>query len=130
MIGLTLDSNVYITALHFRDARLLNLARAGSIRVDASDAILDETIGVLRDKFDWDGYRLRFARLELLKIVNLVQPAQTVSVADDPDDDRVLECAIEAGSDIIVTWNKDLLRLKEHHGIKIMKPGQFLADAR
>jgi hypothetical protein len=31
------------------------MARAGMIRFDTSDAILDESIGVLRDKFHWDG---------------------------------------------------------------------------
>jgi hypothetical protein len=36
-------------------SRLIGMARAGMIRFDTSDAILDESIGVLRDKFHWDG---------------------------------------------------------------------------
>ena len=31
------------------------MARAGIFRLDVSEAIPDETIGVLRDKFAWDG---------------------------------------------------------------------------
>ena len=126
MISVTLDSNIYVSALQFRGARLLGMARAGIIRVDTSDAILDETIGVLRDKFGWDGYRLRFARLELLKLANRVEPKQKLTAADDPDDDRVLECALEAGSDFIITSDDDLLRLAEYSGIKIVRPADFL----
>jgi len=29
--------------------------RGGTLRIDASDAIIDETMGVLRVKFGWDG---------------------------------------------------------------------------
>jgi putative PIN family toxin of toxin-antitoxin system len=122
----TLDSNIYITALQFRDARLLGMARSGLLRIDTSDAILDETIGVLRDKFGWEGYRLHFARLELLKFVNRVQPNETISVAGDPDDNRILECAVVAGSDFIVTHDKDLLRLREYQGIEIVRLADFL----
>jgi hypothetical protein len=47
-------------------------------------------------------------------------PTQTIDVIkEDPDDNRILECAVTAGSDVIVTYDKDLLRLGEHMGIKI-----------
>lgn len=52
-------------------ARLLGMASSGGMRIDTSDAILAETIGVLRDKFGWDGYRLLFAREELRKLANV-----------------------------------------------------------
>jgi len=66
VISATFDSNIYVSALQFGGvgARLLGMARAGAIRIDTSDAILAEVIGVLRDKFGWDGYRLHFANLE------------------------------------------------------------------
>ena len=128
MISVTVDSNIYVSALQFGGigVRLVGMARSGVIRVDASEAILAETIGVLRDKFGWDGYRLHFARLELRKVVHIVGPTQTLKVTDDPDDNRVLECAIAADSDCIVTYDKDLLRLREYAGIKIVRAADFL----
>jgi hypothetical protein len=50
VIGLTLDSNIYVSALQFGGigTRFLGMARAGSIRIDTSEAILAETMGVLR----------------------------------------------------------------------------------
>ena len=76
MIGVTLDSNIYVSALQFGGigVRLVGMARAGAIRMDTSEAILAETMGVLRDKFGWDGYRLHFARLELRKFACVVEP--------------------------------------------------------
>ncbi len=77
MISVTLDSNIYISALEFGGigARFLGMARAGMIRIDTSDAILDELVGVLRDKFGWDGYRLHFMRKQIEIMTNLVKPA-------------------------------------------------------
>src|SRR3989442_5853852 len=52
----------------------------GCIRIDISDAILDETIRVLRDKFGWDGYRLHDAKLRLAGFTNRVTPTQVLDV--------------------------------------------------
>ena len=64
MIGATIDSSVYIRALHLGGpaALLIGHARAGNIRIDISETILDESMRVLRDKFEWSGgYAARFA---------------------------------------------------------------------
>jgi predicted nucleic acid-binding protein len=60
----------------------------------------------------------------------LVQPTETVDATDDPDDNRILECAIAAGSDYIVTNDGDLLRLKEHCGISILPAVDFFERIR
>lgn len=83
-------------------------------------------MGVLRDKFGWDGYRLHFAYPELRKLANIVAPVQTLDVTDDPDDNRILECATAAGPDCIVTYGQDLLRLGEYGGVKIIRAVEFL----
>ncbi len=81
----------------------------------------------MRDKFDWDGYRLHFAEIELRKIVRCVSPKQRLDIiTEDPPDNRILECALEAGSDFILTWDKDLLRRGEFGIIKIVRPVEFL----
>ena len=128
MTSVTLDSNIYVSALQFGGigVRLVGMARLGAIRMDTSEEILAETIGVLRDKFGWDGYRLHFARLELRKFAQIVVPTQTLDVTGDPDDNRILECALAAGSDYIVTYDQDLLRLGEYGGIKIVSAADFL----
>jgi putative PIN family toxin of toxin-antitoxin system len=127
LIRVTLDSNIYISALHFGGAaaRLIRMARARSLRIDLSEAILIETIGVLRDKFGWEDHRLHFAGVELRKLAHIVAPVRTLRVTDDPDDNRILECAIEAGSEYIVTEDTDLLRLDWFEGIRLVSPADF-----
>jgi len=57
VISATIDSSVYIRALHLGGpaARLIGHARVGNLRIDVSDPILAETLRVLRDKFEWSG---------------------------------------------------------------------------
>jgi predicted nucleic acid-binding protein len=60
-------------------------------------------------------------------MARVVSPAvQLEVVKDDPDDDRILECAVTAGSDFIVTGDKDLLRLGRYDSIKILTVADFL----
>jgi predicted nucleic acid-binding protein len=67
-----------------------------------SDAIVAEAHRVLRDKFQWDRYSLQDAREKLRALGNHVSPTETLHVIkEDPDDDRILECASAAQSDFI-----------------------------
>jgi putative PIN family toxin of toxin-antitoxin system len=129
VLNVTLDTSVYVGALNSGGfgSRMFTMAQTGVIRIDISDAILDETIRVLRDKFGWDGYRLHDARLRMASFTNRVTPAQTLDVIkEDPPDNRILECAVEAGSDYIVTWDKDPLRLGSYGNIRIIRAADFL----
>lgn len=57
----------------------------------------------------------------------VVRPSSTVhTVRDDPADNRVLECAVAAGASYIVTGDEHLLKLREHAGIVILRPAEFI----
>lgn len=129
MISATLDSSVYVRAFHFGGpgALLIGHARAGNFRIDISDLIIDETVRVLRDKFQWNGFMTRDARAKLLSLGNHVSPTVTLSVIkEDPDDDRILECAATAASDFVVTEDKDLLRIKRFGNARVLTIRDFL----
>jgi putative PIN family toxin of toxin-antitoxin system len=133
VVSVTLDSNLYISALNFGGPPLevLDLARSGIIRLDASNAIFDEFAGVLRDKFRWSESDIADAQQEIRLFVNQVAPAETLSVVlADPDDDRILECAAAARSDYLVTGDKHLLKLGSYRGTQIVKAADFLALGR
>jgi predicted nucleic acid-binding protein len=50
-----------------------------------------------------------------------VTPAVSLDVVKaDPDDNKILECAVTAGSDFIVSGDEDLLRLGQYDAIRIM----------
>jgi uncharacterized protein len=67
------------------------------------------------------------ARGKLLSLGNHVSPEVTYNVIhEDPDDDRILECAAAAMSDFIVTEDKDLLRLSRFGNSRIVTIRGFL----
>jgi uncharacterized protein len=47
-------------------------------------------------------------------------------IAADPDDDRVLECAVSGHADLIVSGDQHLTRLESFRGIGIVRPVDFL----
>lgn len=129
MTSVTIDSSVYIRALHLGGpaALLIGHARAGNIRIDISDPILSETMRVLRDKFEWSGDMLHDARGKLASITNHVIPTEALSIIqEDPDDNRILECAAAAKSDFIVSEDKDLLRLGQFENARIVSIRDFV----
>jgi putative PIN family toxin of toxin-antitoxin system len=59
-------------------------------------------------------------------ITIMVNPRMTLDeVPSDPDDNRILECAAEAQADIILSADKDLLKLKTFRNIQITHPSNL-----
>jgi putative PIN family toxin of toxin-antitoxin system len=120
----TADTNIFISALIFpggKPFRLLELARQGKISLTVSEAILDEIGGVLARKFNWPPEDIADARRRITGMAHTAKPAIQLDVIKlDPPDNRILECAVAAGSDYIVSGDKDLLRLGSYDSIKIL----------
>jgi predicted nucleic acid-binding protein len=111
-------------------ASFLGYAKAGLLQIDTSGPILDETFRVLRDKFGWSGEMMFFTRATLEQTSNRVAPTEILNVISfDPPDNRILECAATAKSDYIVSEDKDLLRLVEYKGTKIVTVRDFINQA-
>jgi len=47
-------------------------------------------------------------------------------VTSDPDDNRIVECALHSRSEAIITNDGDLLRMKSYEGIRMMKVHEFM----
>jgi len=47
-------------------------------------------------------------------------------VLADEDDNKILETAVHSRSEAIITNEKDLLRLKEYQGIRMLTLSEFL----
>jgi uncharacterized protein len=130
VIGVTADTNVYISTLEFggQPLEILNAARRGHIRLDISPPLLDEIHRVLRDKFSWSEDRLQRLAFRLSRFTSLVNPTTIIhAIPEDPDDNRVLECGVEARSLFIVTGDADLLRLGRYGGISILRVADLIS---
>ena len=55
-----------------------------------------------------------------------IKPKISVDVATDPEDNKFLECALEAKADFVITGNIKHFSSKKFHNIRIVKPSQFL----
>jgi putative PIN family toxin of toxin-antitoxin system len=127
VLRVTLDTNEYVSALNGgRASRLLHLALDGAIEIAVSEAIISETIRVLREKFGWAPYDLHDARQRLERLARIVEPKETLAVVSDEPDNRILECAQEARSEFIITEDKALLRLGKLGSIRILKLADFI----
>ncbi len=126
------DTNVWISAIafHGRVRRLRDEAVHERIRVAVSPAILEETIRILSGpKFRYSPDEVAVIELEIRELARMVRPSEHLeAVKADPDDDRVLECAVESGSEIIVSGDSHLLDLGTFRGIRIMGPAAFLGE--
>ena len=129
MKRVTLDSNVYVSGFVFggKPKRVLELAIDGEIEVAVSDPIIQEVRRHLLGKFGWSEPRAAEAVDSITEFAKHVTPTEAIdTVPTDPDDNRVLECAVSAGSQTIVTGDDDLLRLVAFRGIEIVRVADFL----
>jgi putative PIN family toxin of toxin-antitoxin system len=93
------DTNVLVSAIQFggKPKQLLDLAVDGHVDLAISDAILEETLRVLRDKFHRTTEQLRETDTQLRVVGRMVRPTESVNVVDaDSTDNRILECAVAA----------------------------------
>ena len=107
-------------------AAILDAATSKQYRCYISEFLLDEYQEVLaRDYLGLDQRRASRFIGDLREVAILVVPRKKVVVALDPDDDRVMECALEAGADYIVTGNiRDFPA--QFHGVRVVTPRDFL----
>lgn len=56
----------------------------------------------------------------------LVEPSERLEVVHDPADNRLLEAAVEAQADVIVTGDSDLLDIGSYKGIDMVPPSRFV----
>lgn len=124
-----LDTNVYISA--FNSTRgvpfdLWSRAVRREYTLLVSPAIIRELAEVLREDFGWPEPDIVAQLKFIVRVAKIVEPRLVLSVvAADPDDNRIVECAIAGNADLIVSSDHHLTKLKEFRGIGIVRPIDF-----
>jgi putative PIN family toxin of toxin-antitoxin system len=133
VLKVTVDTNVLVSALVFgrgKPHQLLQKALSGEISLTVSKAIVDEVADVLGRKFGASAEDIAIAQSVIADAARTVRPAvELYVIKEDPADNRILECAVSAGEDYLVTGDKDLLRLKRYDSIRILSVTDFLQIA-
>ncbi|MBI3319528.1 MAG: putative toxin-antitoxin system toxin component, PIN family [Candidatus Omnitrophica bacterium] len=131
-LRVVVDTNVLFSALAFPaespPARVFKLIVDGKILALSSPFIADELENNLRHKAGWDEAQLRALRRRLKLMIRLVVPTSRLSVIKRIEaDNRVLECAVDAHADVLITGNlKDLRPIGAFQGMAILTPREFL----
>jgi putative PIN family toxin of toxin-antitoxin system len=122
------DTNVLISAqisTQGASRRLLNRLIADH-DVILSDVILGEVAETLLTKFSYDSALVSNVIVELVKVVEIVEPVTfEEQVCRDPDDDAILGTAVAGNADCIVTGDSDLLVLERFRDVDIISPSEF-----
>ena len=125
------DTNVYFSAFRNPEGVAARIFRAGAehqYQIILSPEIIYEYASACREKLQTREEKIQ----EDIKVIvraatDIVQPSALFdAVPDDPDDNHILACALAGKADLIVSGDKDLLRLKEYEGIAIIRPMDFL----
>jgi len=123
-----LDTNLFIAAYFNRrsaSAKINESARKGRVRLVWSEPIkkeMDLILGNVRAK---SSFIEKVS--EVLEKGTKVSPRKQLRVVkDDPEDDKLLECAQEGKADYLVTNDHHLLEIGEFKSTKIIRPTEFL----
>lgn len=129
----TLDTNVLVSATFWtgNSFKIIKLIDDKKIQCILSEEIIEEYNRVANS--DEIIEKVENKSLMVSKIVEnvisdslIVMPALKLNVIEDPDDNKILECAVEGKADCIISQDNHLLKLKEYKGIKILTPKEFL----
>jgi putative PIN family toxin of toxin-antitoxin system len=136
MLKVVLDTNIFVSSLLIKEglpAQALDAWRDRRYLLVSSPAIISELQATLsypriRRKYAITDQDLAGLCALLESDALLVAGDAQVSgaVPEDPADERVLACALDAGADLIVSGDRHLLDLDSFQGIPILTVRAFL----
>jgi len=128
-VRVVFDTNIFISAFaipggHAEEVYLH--AVRGTFELFTSVSILTETTNTLRTKFEWSDDKVQRVLRSISKSATVLKTRPHLHILKDEPDNRILECALLATADIIVTGDRHLLSLTRHRGISIVGLADFL----
>ena len=135
MIRAVLDTNVIVSGILSGPGvpgRILKTWLEDRFHLVTSRAILEELRRVLRypkisRRHGWSDARVLEFVEDVTSLAILVPGELRLAiVADDPSDDRYLECAIEGEAGYVVSGDRHLIGLAQYEGVEILSPRAFV----
>ena len=126
---LVFDTNIFISAFvipYSKAEKAILRILEGTDSLIISKEIINEILSVLSAKFHRDSEAVSHTALYLSDLAQIVKPTKKIHILEDDPDNRVLECALHAKADAIVTGDREMLKLKEIEGIRIISLKEYL----
>ena len=125
-MAVTFDTNVLLSATLWDASvaqKLLHDLIRKSIKIYSSLEIINEYQRILKRDFDFSDEDTDRITGKILEFVVLVNPKEKLNlVEEDPDDNAIIECALESKSEYLITYDKHLLKIEKYKEIKIIRP--------
>ena len=121
-----LDTNVLIDG--FRDdysyeKQIIDEIRTGKIEAYANRQTLQENKLILARLVDNPQYERELN--DFFSQITIVVNRRKIHIVRDPEDNKILESAVESGADYLITKDSDLLALKKYENIEMISPQAF-----
>jgi len=128
-VRLVFNTNIFISAFvipYSKAAKAILKILEGTDSLIISKEIINEVLSVLSSKFHRDSEAISHTALYLSDLARIVKPIKKIHILEDDPDNRVLECALHGKADAIITGDKEMLKLKEFEGVRIMSLKEYL----
>ena len=126
------DTNVLVSGTLFggHSRQILNWSSRGKLTNFISEEILNEVKEVLlRPKFKLTHQQVNSVIALFRDTFEIVYPAiHHKVIQSDPDDDLILDAAMEAQVEVIVSGDKHLRSLELWRGIRMQSPAEFAME--
>ncbi len=123
---IVLDTNVLINGFkddYSYEKRIIDEVVSGGIEAYANRQTLQENKLIVSQLIDNPEYEKKLS--EFFSQVNWVVNRRQIRIVSDPEDNKILESAVEAKADFLITSDRALLELEEYQRVKIVTPIQF-----
>ncbi len=137
MLKAVIDANIFVSAMISKKgnpAKLLQLWRDRVFIAIISEQMVEELIRVLRYPRIRNKYNLEDEEIEIAVgairtfAIVLADTIELDIIKDDPDDNKVLACAMAAKADYIVSGDRHLLDLGVFENIPIVSVKDFISN--
>ncbi len=123
---IVLDTNVIIDGIkddYSYEKQIIDAVRAGEIEAYANLQTIQENKLIMRRLIDNPEYEQEIN--DLLSQITQVVNRRQINIVRDPEDNKILESAVESGAEYLVTRDNDLLSLEKYEDVEIVNPSQF-----
>ncbi len=133
-VRVVLDTNVLISATLFAGSesqKLVEELSGQGVGICGSEEILEEYEEIVTREFiikkgqtKWKE-NLPSVMSQLRRQMDMIQVSNRLKASRDPQDDKIIECALAGGCEYLVSYDADLLDLREYGKVKMVKPAQM-----
>ena len=124
------DTNILVSAWFWEgnESKLIESVEESFIHGYSSKQLIEELCRTLRyPKFNLSQDEVESIRSYYLLLFKIVSPKQAIDIIlEDPSDNMVLECALEAEADYIVSGDHHLLNVGKFREVKIVTAAELL----